>query len=282
MEAQNATPVSYPLNLKEKRPYGKAPFELDLPQALEAVERISQEGKTLPESKLAVVLGNTITSSAFTRKIRSLVAYGLLAEQAGQFALTDLALTIVLPRSPQAQIEAKKQAFLRIEQFSFLFNQHKGKLLPADEFLRNILEQESGIPRDVSQEWVRHFKEGARVAGLFHSRGDGKIQIAESPIFTYESTVAPLPQSSENLDEPPRVDGDGSRAFVEHRPADGAAAAPQPWSIAASGHCTRIELSNGRRAEINIPDKLSPKDAQKIQRALDGVKVIIEGMIMED
>jgi len=169
-------------NAAAKRPYGKAPLELDLPQAVDVLVRIAQEGRSFSASKLAVVLGNTITSSAFTRKIRSLSVYGLLNEQAGQFTLTDLALAIIWPRSPQAQVEAKKQAFLKVEHFTFLFNQHKGKLLPADEFLRNILEQERGIPRDVSRVWVKQFKDGAGAAGLFHNRGDGKIQIAESPI----------------------------------------------------------------------------------------------------
>ena len=104
-----------------------------------------------------MILGNPITSSAFTRKLRALTSYGLLAEEAqAHVALTGLAMAMLLPRSSQAQAEAKKQAFLKIEQFALLFNQHKSKLLPADEFLRNILEQESGIPREVSQTWVKH------------------------------------------------------------------------------------------------------------------------------
>ena len=37
-----------------------------------------------------------------------------------------------------------------LEPSNFLFNRHKGKLLTADEFLRNIMEQECSIPREVS------------------------------------------------------------------------------------------------------------------------------------
>jgi hypothetical protein len=279
MDSKNATVRVFPGKSTKKRPYGKAPLELDLPQALEAVGRISQEGKSLPESKLALVLGNTITSSAFTRKVRSLSAYGLLVDQTGgQFALTDVALAIAQPRSLLAQADAKKEAFLKIEQFAFLFNQHKGKLLPADEFLRNILEQECGITREASQEWVKHFKDGARTAGLFHNRGDGKIQIAESPMSSIEAISTLPPQPSERSDDAIRFDGDGSHSLAESR----ATEPPQPWMNAATGHCTRIELSDGRRAEINIPDRLSAKDAQKLQKALDGVRVIIESMIVSE
>ena len=279
MEAKNPSVRPFPAKAKEKRAYGKAPFELDLPQALEAMNKIAQEGKTLPQSKLAIVLGNTVTSSAFSRKVRALAAYGLLADQTGQFVLTDLALAITFPRSPEAQLEAKKQAFLKIEQFSFLFNQHKGKLLPADEFLRNIMEQECSIPREVSDVWVRQFKNSARTAGLFHSRADGKIQIVESPMFA-ESPVLPQPpqELSEPLEESERTDGEGSHGLVVPR-----ALAPQaPLTISASGHCTRIDLSGGRRAEISIPDKLSPKDADKLKKALQGVAVIIDSMVSDD
>src|SRR5229473_1386789 len=115
--------------MKERRPWGKSPLEFDLPQAIEAVSGMAQQGKILSESQLAAVLGNTITSSAFTRKIRALIVYCLLSEQpGGQFALTDLALAIALPRSPGTQMEATKEAFLKVEQFSLLFSQHKGKL----------------------------------------------------------------------------------------------------------------------------------------------------------
>ncbi len=237
---------------------------------------MAQQGKVLQESKLAAVLGNTITSSAFTRKIRALITYGLLSEQTGgEFSLTDLALAIALPRSPETQMEAKKQAFLKIEQFSLLFAQHKGKLLPADEFLRNILEQECGIPRENSQVWVSHFKAGARAAGLFYARGDGKVQIAESPI-SLQSATPRSDEPRENIeDAAARADGDGNHALVEPL------TPPQPWQLAASGHCTRIDLSDGRRAEITIPDKLSSKDAQKLQKTLQGIMVIIESMVSD-
>jgi len=226
----------------------------------------------MPESRLALVLGNTVTSSAFTRKVRSLSSYGLLADQgAGQFVLTDLALAIAFPRSPQTQMEARKQAFLKIEQFAFLFNQHKGKLLPMDEFLRNILEQECSIPRDMSQEWVNHFKDGARTAGLLHNRGDGKIQITESPV----SSIEPSSHANEPLDPPVRSDSNGNSGL-------GTVSTATPQPLAASGHCTRIDLSDGRRAEISIPDRLSAKDAQKLQKALEGIGVIIQSMVSEE
>lgn len=286
MEARSATVKTFPGKGKERRPYGKAPLEFSLRGAVEVVSKIALEGKSLSESRLAIVLGNTVTSSSFTRKIRTLTSYGLLVEQPGvQFGLTDLALAIALPRSVQAQAEAKKQAFLKIEQFNLLFNQHKGKLLPADEFLRNILEQEGGVPRDFSEVWVKHFKESARAAALFYSRGDGKIQIAESPVHN-DLSASPLddrPNEKENarlqVSSEDKIQVAESVEVVRQASVQ---QQPQSQQITTSGHYTRIDLSDGRRAEIIIPDKLTGKDANKLKRALEGIAVIIESMVSEE
>jgi hypothetical protein len=279
MEGKTTLPRVHGGKIKERRPWGKSPLEFDLSQAVDAVSDMAQQGKILSESQLAAVLGNTITSSAFTRKIRALVVYGLLTEQAGaQFALTDLALAIALPRSPGTQMDAKKEAFLKVDQFSFLFSQHKGKILPADEFLRNILEQECGIPRDNSQSWVNHFKIGASVAGLFHSRGDGKIQISESPISN-QSATPHVDESREIVESAPvGLESNGSHGAVEPV---GPLRPSQLRQLTDSGHYTRIDLSDGRRAEISIPDTLSPKDAQRLKKALEGIMVIIDSMVSD-
>jgi len=286
MEVTKSSIKIFPARTKGRRAYGKSPLDLDLPHAIEAMNKIAQAGRSMSKSKLAIVLGNTVTSSAFARKIRALSSYGLIGEQPdGQFALTDLALAIALPRSPDGQMEAKKHAFLRIEQFAFLFNQHKGKLLPADEFLRNIIEQEFGIPRDTSDVWVRQFKSGAREAGLFHIRSDGKTSIAESTMFAdgapvSSSTPAPSPPPPDNPEETNNeLEGEGVRWFEQRL--------QQPLvserrSTSASGNYTRIDLSDGRRAEISIPDKLNAKDAEKLKRALQGIAVIIDSMVCDE
>src|SRR5262249_42739875 len=107
-------------------------------------------------------------------------------------------------------------------------------------------------------------------------RGDGKIQIAESPVAA-EAPTLPSQQSIDNTEEPVGFDGNGSHS-LDTRPAE----SQPPWKLPASGHCTRIDLSDGRRAEFNIPDRLRARDSQKLQKALDGIKVIIESMVSEE
>ena len=267
---------------REKRlPYGTAPLALDLSQAIALTARIGQEGRPVPAARLAVLMGNTVSSSAFPKKVRALSSYGLLGYEAGdQCALTELGLMIASPRSPQAAAEARKQAFLNVSQYDSVFQQHKGKLLPADEFLRNIFEQDEKIPREYSQHWVNGFKEGARTAGLLHDRGDGRIQISDTPL-----AGDPVPPRAVLPPEVP-IERDDAR---EDYPANGLSAPaarnvgpPNPAMMGASGHCTRIELSDGRRAEFSIPDKLTLRDAQRLKKALDGVAVIIDSMVSEE
>src|SRR5262249_2475962 len=145
----------------------------------------------------------------------------------------------------------------------------KGKLLPADEFLKNIFEQDSGIPKDLSNSWVSSFKEAIRTTGLLYDRGDQKTQIMESPVVpltvsirsaSTEITDATTPQS-------PTID------IQSPKPQE----APPP-----SGMNFTLELSGGKTAKFFIPDKLRSKDAQKLKGALEGFVSVIDSLVSEE
>ena len=274
MEPRNA------VNKGKRLPYGTAPLGLDLAQAIALTTRIGQEGPNLPETKLGILMGNTVSSSAFPKKIRALYSYGLLEPAGtGRYALTELGLTIASPRSPQSAADARRLAFLSVTEYNLVFQQHNGKLLPADEFLRNIFEQDGKIPREYSQQWVDGFKDGARTAGLFHDRGDGRIQLSDTPLID----EPPPPRPAAPLDAPIERDlvredyptGNGFSTPTARN-------TPSPATIGASGHYSRIDLSDGRRAEFSIPDKLTSRDAQRVKKALEGVAVIIDSMVSEE
>lgn len=261
----------------KRKPYGTAPIELDLADAVDLTLKIGQEGPFVSLTTLAILAGHTVTSSATTRKISALQAYGLLEKQGPeQYALTDLGKSIVFPRSGQAAMEAKKAAFLNVGKYSLVYQQNKGKLLPADEFLKNIFEQDGNIPREYSERWVEAFKSGARVAGLLHDRGAGRIQISDSPVMPSEPPSLESPRASPEATSAPER--------IPDRPNPLAPQAIQHQEVlrkSSSGHFTSIELSNGQRAEFSVPDHLSAKDANKLKRAIDGLKAIIESMIAE-
>jgi hypothetical protein len=259
-----------------RKPYGTAPIELDLSDAIDLTLKIGKEGPLVSLTTLAILAGHTVTSSATTRKISALQSYGLLEKQGSeQFALTDLGKSIVFPRSGQAAMEAKKEAFLNVSKYNLVYQQNKGKLLPADEFLKNIFEQDGKIPREYSERWVEAFKSGARVAGLLHDRGAGRIQISDSPIMPSEP---PILESTKSAVVAPALE----RAPIRQAsPEEQGSRSVANFRKPSSGHFTCIELSDGQHAEFSVPDHLTAKDANKLKRALDGLKAIIESMISE-
>jgi len=221
---------------------------------------------------LSQIFNNSIKSSSFTKKLAAVKWYGMVIEPSkGDILLSDIGMAIAAPQSPSAASTARKEAFLKIEPFVKIYERHKGKLLPADEFLKNIFEQDSGIPKELSNGWVSAFKEAIRTSGLLHDRGDQKTQIMESAVVPLAVAVASgmemkdkaaLVQRSHSADLPMQV--------------------PVVQETAPSGLNFNIGLSGGQTAKFFIPDKLTAKDIQKLKGALEGFVSVIDSLISEE
>jgi hypothetical protein len=242
---------------------GTIPPIISFGTAITFAEKIYEHGGSKASyDMLSRIFDNSIKSSSFTKKLAALRLYGLVVEPTkGDVQLSEIGMSIAAPQSPQAEAAARKEAFLRIEPFTKIYDRHKGKLLPADEFLKNILEQDCGIPKDLSDAWLEAFKEAIRVAGLLYERPDQKTQIMESGVSLKQpniaSPAAELPRS------------------VETKTTD----IPQPIeNNSASGMNHRIKLSAGRLASFSIPDDLNPEDVKKIKDALEGFKSWIDSL----
>lgn len=257
-------------NGSERYKKGSLPPFLALSDAFSIVGQIYEQGGGRANyTLLSRIFDNSPSSSSFTKKLAWLKIYGLIVEQnKGELNLSDLGLTLAAPMSKEAELIAKKEAFLRVDVYYRIFERHKGKLLPADEFLKNIIEQDCGIPRELSDAWVSSFKDAIRTVGLLHDRGDQKTQIMESPWFF---TVANAP-AAPATDIP--VESKKSDVKEEVRVSTVA-----PLSI--SGHNTKILLSGQRYAIFSIPDSLSERDAHKIKSAITGLSAIIDSMVEE-
>jgi len=255
----------------ERYPRGSLPPYIRLADAIGLAQKVYEQGGGQASYDLMSQLtGNSTSSSAFVKKIAALKAYGLLTEQEkGKVALSERGFAIAAPRSPEGAAAAKKDCFVQIEVFSRVYERHKGKLVPADEFLKNIIEQDCGIPRDLSDSWVSAFKEGARTADLLFDRGDGKVQIMESPVIS-----TPPPSESTG----PQLPDLQPRPTAVQKTEEGL----NLFSFGGSGHNTRIEVSGQRYAVFSIPDKLTARDAQKIKSALSGLGAIIDSMVLEE
>jgi hypothetical protein len=251
---------------------GSRPPYIALSEALRLVALIyEQGGGRASKDLLSRLTGNTSSSSSFVRKINALKAYGLAGEEGGQIFLSAAGTAAAAPTDPSDAAEARKVSFEQIEIFRRVYERHKGKILPADEFLKNILEQEHSIPRELVGEWLLSLKDGLKAAGLLYDRGDGKMQIMEKPIVRFPrlSTDEAKTNQSQVTTVAPSETPSAENVIVQS-------------AQFASGHSTRIELSGKRFASFSIPDILTARDASKLKSAIAGLSAIIDSMVQEE
>ncbi len=242
---------------------GSLPPFISFAAAISFAEKIYENGGAKASyDLLSRIFDNSTKSSSFTKKMAALKAYGLVAEPVkGEVQLTETGISVAAPQSPLAEGTARKEGFLRIEPFARIYDRHRGKLLPADEFLKNILEQDCDIPKDLSQSWLEAFKEAIRTAGLLYERPDQKIQIMESGVPLRQPAAPSQPEPTPSVEIKSSIDP----ILPTDRSSD-------------SGMNHRIKLSNGRVASFSIPDDLSADDVRKIKKALEGFTSWIDSL----
>ena len=255
-------------------PRGSVPLIISLGEAFDIAGKLyEQAGGIASTDLLSQLLGNSASSSSFVKKVNALRTYGLIEQSGAEYLLTDIGGAIAAPQSPQSKATAKKESFLRVDVFARVFERHKGKLLPADEFLKNIIEQDCKIPKELSSDWVKYFKAAAQSADLLFTRADGKVQIMDSPIVRFPRTDT-------------SVSAEMKEQFVEVEPSPSKTSNGMTPSMTGvqteTGHNTKIELSGRRYASFFIPDRLTPKDAQKLKSALKGFEAIIDSMMSDE
>jgi hypothetical protein len=264
-------------NALERVKRGTVPPYITLDEAFRLANAIyAQGGGKASTDLMSRLIGNSSSSSSFNRKAGALKVYGVVSEQGGLFTLTDIGNAIAAPISEDYGIAGRKAAFLNVPQFSKLYERLKSKLLPADEFLKNILEQDVGVPRDFSVAWVKAFKDALNAAGLLFVRADGKNQILEFPMSNSER-AATRPETAEviSVTELPVQNTEPSTRTI-------AAVIPtQAVPISVSGNNTRFELSDGQVAEFTIPFGISSKDAKRLKGFLKGLELIIDSAIID-
>lgn len=253
---------------------GSLPPFIGLAEAITLVTAIhEQAGGRANYDLLSRIFDNSQSSSSFTKKLAVLKSYGLVNEPIkGAVELSDGGIAVAAPTSDDAFALAKRDAFLRIEVYGRIHARHKGKLLPADEFLRNIIEQDCGIPRELSSKWAKDFKENARTAGLLHDRGDGRLQLMDSPVV--QKPVA----TSDSL----RNENATTSPIPTSMPSERTVLPSTLVPVSASGLNYKRELSGGRLAILSIPDQLTEKDAQRLKEFFDGLGKLIDSLVREE
>jgi hypothetical protein len=259
----------------ERYKRGTSPPYINLAEAIAIVRSIyEQGGGQVSYDAMSRITGNTSTSSSFLKKLAALKTYGLTTDSDKTIFLTDQGTAIAAPTSELSESQARKAAFVSVDVFNRIYERHKGKLLPVDEFLKNIIEQDALIPRELSTAWATAFKESARAAGLLFDRLDGKTQVLELPLSpaTLSPTDKPDAHSGTTPTKPDASNGNSPNDSHLLRVGN---------PLSASGNVTHFVLSSGRTAEFNIPFEITAQDAKRLKSYLKGLELIIDAAIDE-
>lgn len=153
----NAATTAKPKRQVVARPYPMNTLEKALVIALAIKDK--NAGNPWHPSQVAKAVGIGEKSSALDLLARSSQLYGLTSgtRQASAISLEKIGREIVYAPSADAEILARRKAFLNVEIFTKVLEYYKGNNLPELEFLSNTLQSEFNLPKEFHEEFRRVF-----------------------------------------------------------------------------------------------------------------------------
>ncbi len=218
------------------------PTYISLAEALDIIGQIYEKGGgDLSSDMLAEVVGNSPASSFFRMKVGALKNFGLAEEQNGHLRLTELGKQIVAPKEATEIPLAKQRALLNVALYKELYEKFRGKALPDEQFLANMLHRDFQISASAKDRAASIFIESGKAAGLFVQSG-GTLQVGEPAALRHDAadTLAAMAGATSSSE-------------------------PQP----SGSHVLTIALGRGRIARIVAPGDLTAAEAVRLKKALD-------------
>jgi hypothetical protein len=160
--------------VRENQAVMLAPY-CDLNDSIEVARVVfNRGGGTCTNDQLVAWLNyKNVTSGAYVTRVSAARKkyFDLIVFQSGKFSVTPLGRQIVAPVSSGDAESAKAEAFLKVPLFKKVFDEFRGKPLPAEEGLKNLFEN-YGIVKERVRPAVRVFLNSAEQAGFFKTSGD--------------------------------------------------------------------------------------------------------------
>jgi hypothetical protein len=176
-----------------RTPRGFVPPALRLSEAVALAQKVNEMAAgSASYDSFSQITGNTKTSSTFSRKVSALRLYGIIEDRDNIVSLSELGNRIATPRDESDDLLAIKEAMLRVEILNKIYERHRGRILPEDQFLNNVLLQELKVPRDFSKTWVEYFQDAIQTAKLTVTRPDGKTQLVERSVSSNSAVNSAL------------------------------------------------------------------------------------------
>jgi hypothetical protein len=218
--------------MPQQTPPLERPPYIDLLEAVRAAKEIHvQGGGSVSLEILSGILGNSVKSSSFQRKLSALRAYGFADMRGNGVVLTPLAMKVVAPTSPNEENDAMHEAARNIAVFRTLHERYSGGVLPGRDMLANVLLREYNATDPLHRQWTDFFIATLRAAGLLGSAG-GRVTVQRRPSRGPET--ASVADAS-----PPMALGEGTAALPALR-------------AQGTGHVVRPGDDPARRFELPL------------------------------
>jgi hypothetical protein len=144
-------------------------------------------------------------NGAFYDRLSAARMFGLIQGQGSKITLTHRATEMLMPVFPEQAAKARVDAFLSVPLFGALYEEFKGKQLPPEQGLKNLLRTRYGVPPSRIVAAYGSLIKSADQAGFFATRGT-KTQLILPRIDQVIGGLQGGPRADEDLDE----DGEGN------------------------------------------------------------------------
>jgi hypothetical protein len=241
----------------------------DLEASIKVAEAIhSRGGGSCSADQLAAWLEyKSIKSGTYLTRVAAARQFGLIESSSGRFSVTDRGMAIIAPVMPDDAVNAKADAFLSVPLFATLYEQFKGKQLPPESGLKNLLKSSpyTVLPDRVDPS-VRTFYNSAAQAGYFSTTGDKSRLIrpgnSQPPTAMATATATPADQAS----------APASPSHIAEKPKFGGGGGDGTGGV----HSAIVGLLR------ELPPPGSPWSAQKKQRFLGAFQATIDFIYPEE
>ncbi len=186
----------------------------DLDASIKVAEAVhTRGGGSCTADQLAAWLDyKSVRSGTYLTRVAAARQFGLVESASGRFSVTDRGMAIIAPVMPDDAANAKADAFLSVPLFAKLYEQFRGKQLPPEVGLKNLIKSPpfSLLPDRVDPS-VRTFYNSATQAGYFSTTGDKSRLIRPGTTPTITTTAADTPNNPPpTAFEKPKPSGGGS------------------------------------------------------------------------
>lgn len=193
-QATGSAASAKPKRERIPRPYPSLHLEKALQIALAIKE--NNAGNPWPPGQVAKAIGIGEKSSSLDFATRASQMYGLTSgtRAATYISLETIGREIVYAPGAEAELAARRRAFLNVDIFSKVLEYYKGNQLPELDFLSNTLSSEFGLPKAWHEEFRSIFLANCAFAAIGPS-WDGPSEVSRSGSNSVVTTESPVVKS---------------------------------------------------------------------------------------